>query len=158
MGPKFIIDVNVGRLAKWLRILGYDAMFIPDADDSLLMKVASDDDRTLLTRDSHIMERRKVALEEVRALLITSDSLWEQLRYVVDAMGLNSDERFSRCIECNVELVPQSKEDIKDLVPPFVFSTQEEFMRCHRCSKIYWKGTHWKNMRLELSKINGTFI
>ncbi len=156
MEPKFLVDVNVGRLAKWLRILGYDATFIPNADDDLLINVASEEKRTLLTRDSYIMDRRKVASGEVKALLIPSEHVWEQLKYVVDAMGLNSDERFSRCIECNIPLNPLPKESTRELVPPFVYATQEDFMRCHRCSKIYWKGTHWSNMRQELTKISVT--
>ncbi len=155
MERKFVIDVNVGRLAKWLRVMGYDALFDRDADDDLLLRIASEEDRILLTRDTYIMEHRVVASGEVKAFLLTSDSVWEQLKCIVQSLELNDDNRFSRCIECNVPLHDVRKEDVKDMVPPFVYATQEEFMRCHRCSKIYWKGTHWQNMRYELSKVNG---
>jgi len=153
MEPKFIVDLNVGRLAKWLRVLGYDALFVPDADDDQLIRIAAEEDRTILTKDSFIMQRRVVTSGQVKALLITSDYRQTQLRQVIQALGLKDDHQFSRCIECNVPLRDVAKEDVKDLVPPFVYSTQEEFMKCPRCGKVYWKGTHWTNMRQELAQV-----
>ena len=153
MEPKFIVDLNVGRLAKWLRVLGYDALFVPDADDDQLIRIADDEDRTILTKDSFIMQRRVVTSGQVKALLITSDYRQTQLRQVIQALGLKDDHQFSRCIECNVPLRDVAKEDVKDFVPPFVYSTQEEFMKCPRCDKVYWKGTHWTNMRQELAQV-----
>ena len=153
MEPKFIVDLNVGRLAKWLRVLGYDALFVPDADDDQLIRIAAEEDRTILTRDSFIMQRRVVTSGQVKALLITSDYRQTQLRQVIQALGLKDDHQFSRCIECNLPLRDVAKEDVKDFVPPFVYSTQEEFMRCPRCGKVYWKGTHWTNMRQELAQV-----
>ena len=153
MEPKFIVDLNVGRLAKWLRVLGYDALFVPDADDDRLLRIAAEEGRTILTKDSFIMKRRVVTSGQVKALLITSDYRQAQLRQVIQALGLKDDHQLSRCIECNVTLPDVVKEDLSGLVPSFVYSTQEEFMRCPRCSKVYWKGTHWTNMRQELAQV-----
>ncbi len=152
MEPKFVVDLNVGRLAKWLRIMGYDALFVPKADDDQLLRIAAEENRTILTKDSYMMQRRVVASGKVRAVFITSDDLRNQLRQIIQDLGLRADRQFSRCIECNAPLESVRKEDVRDLVPPFVYSTQEEFMMCPGCSKVYWQGTHWRNMRQELAQ------
>lgn len=151
--PKFVVDLNVGRLARWLRVMGYDALFVPKADDDQLLRIATMENRTILTKDSLLMQRRLVASGRVKALLITNDYVKDQLRQVVQALGLDSSRQFSRCIECNVPLVDLSKRDAEHLVPPFVYATQEEFMRCTGCGKVYWRGTHWRNMRGELAQV-----
>ncbi len=152
MGDRFLADVNVGRLAKWMRVIGYDTLFIPDADDEELLQVAMDQDRTLLTRNRYIMERRVVTTGQVEVLLIQSDDFREQMREVTEALGLGFHYGFSRCIECNEPLRHTSKESARDRVPPFVFSTQDRFLVCPKCTRLYWRGTHWRNMSAELVK------
>jgi uncharacterized protein with PIN domain len=151
--PRFIVDLNVGRLAKWLRITGYDALFVPGIEDGKLVRLAQEEGRIVLTRDRFIMRRRMVTTGELRALLIESESLEDQLRQVVETYHLNTQEGFSRCIECNVSLVDVTREQVQERVPPFVFQTQEEFMECPSCQKLYWRGTHWHNMLKELAVI-----
>jgi len=153
MQPKFVVDINVGRLAKWLRALGYDAVLLPDADDGELVRVALRDRRVILTRDRRMLERRVVATGQLRALLIKHEDLKEQLRQVVRSFGLNSQGGFSRCIRCNQPLAPLPRESAAARVPPYVYQTQREFMECPSCHRVYWRGTHWTNMLKELSEL-----
>jgi uncharacterized protein with PIN domain len=101
------------------------------------------------------MKRRVIASGAVKALLIDGDGLGPQLRQVVETYELDVKGGFSRCIGCNVSLVDAAKGEVRERVPPFVFETQEEFMECPACAKLYWRGTHWHNMRLELVRMKG---
>ena len=155
VAPRFVVDLNVGRLAKWLRVMGYDALFIPDADDAELLRVAREQGRIIVTKDRYIMERRVVTTGQVRAFLVSSDDFRAQLRQVAEALGLGLERGFSLCIECNQPLSGIAKEEVRDRVPPFVFRTQEQFYQCPACGKLYWRGTHWHNMRMELAAFIG---
>ena len=151
MEPKFIVDVNVGRLAKWLRVLGYDALFVPDADDGGLVRIAQREGRILLTKDGRLLERRLFTSGQLKAVRVWGDHFTEQVRQVVSELGLDISNDFSRCIECNAALFEVAREEARDRVPPYVFQTQEEFKECPMCHKVYWRGTHWRNMRQELA-------
>jgi len=96
--PKFIVDLNVGRLAKWLIIMGYDAFLVPGIEDGELVRLAQEEGRIVLTRDRLIMRRRIVTTWELGALLIESESLEDQLLQLVETSHLNTQEGFSRCI------------------------------------------------------------
>jgi uncharacterized protein with PIN domain len=150
MAPRFIADVNVGRLAKWLRVIGYDTLFVPGVDDTELLRIAMEEGRTVVTRDRYIMERRVVTTGRVKAVLVHSDDFREQMQQVTETLGLGFQSGFSLCIECNTSLEETSKESVRERVPPFVFSTQERFLVCLACRKLYWRGTHWRNMKAEL--------
>jgi uncharacterized protein with PIN domain len=141
------VDLNVGRLAKWLRALGYDAAFLPQADDGELVAIASREGRVLLTKDRHIMERRAMTKGQARALLVQGDRVMEQLAQVVRALGLDRELALSRCIACNVPLEERSREAVTAVVPEYVARTQVAFHQCPRCGRIYWRGTHWSRMR-----------
>ena len=154
--PKFIVDVNVGRLAKWLRAVGYDTLFIKEADDDTLVRVGLGEGRTILTRDTQIMERRVVATGQLRAILIEDDDVSDQLRQVVEKLNLDPlKRRFSLCMVCNEPLVSIPKEEVRSEVPPYVVRTQAIFRRCPSCRKVYWQGTHWQRMKSELEKVRG---
>ena len=152
---RFLVDLNVGRLAKWLRVLGYDSLFLPEADDNELLRIAAEQGRTILTSDHYILERRVVKTGQVKVLLTKSDDFREQLRDVVETLGLDSRNLFSLCIECNEHLRSVEKQRVRERVPPFVLRTQEKFYECPVCAKVYWRGTHWSNMRAELTGIAG---
>ncbi|MBI4308211.1 MAG: Mut7-C RNAse domain-containing protein [Chloroflexi bacterium] len=157
--PRFLVDVNVGRLAKWLRALGYDALFVRDIDDNALVRLALREGRVLLTRDTHILKRRVVTSGRLKALLIEEDSVWDQLRQVVAALSLESADRaFTRCIECNQPLEPRRPAEVHGLVPPYVYQTQQDYAQCPSCRRIYWQGTHWENMRRELKRIRPGYL
>ena len=154
--PKFIIDFNAGRLAKWLRIMGYDTTFVPGIEDGELVSLALEEGRILLTRDRDIMKRRPIASGEIRALLLESDHIEGQLRRVVEAYHLDIHRASSRCIACNLPLRRADREDIRERVPPYVFRTQAEIEECPSCRKPFWRGTHWRNVRRELARLNSS--
>lgn len=153
MRLRFLVDHNVGRLAKWLRVLGYDTLFDPQLEDAGLLRVAAEEHRVLLTKDSGILHRRVVASGRVRTLWVRSDNPWEQLHQVVEELQLSGDAEFSRCIICNEPLTPVGRERVQQRVPPYVYRAHKEFMECSACRRIYWRGTHWKNMQAELAQI-----
>ncbi len=131
----------LGRLATWLRLWGYDVLYRPDADDPELARVARAEDRILLTRDVELTRRRGV-----RSIWIVSERVEEQLQQLVRELHLTAQEAFSRCPICNVALEAVTKESVREDVPPYVFRTMEQFRRCPRCRRVYWRGTHWAHM------------
>jgi uncharacterized protein with PIN domain len=139
---KLLADAMLGRLAKWLRILGYDTAYIVDTDDFAVMRLARGENRLVLTRDRDLAGRRGI-----RALLIDSDVLEEQLQQVWADVGSPPDPSVSRCPVCNEPLVEAEPEVIKARVPPYVQRTQRHFSVCVACHRIYWKGTHWQRMQ-----------
>jgi uncharacterized protein with PIN domain len=144
---RFLADSNVGRLARWLRAYGYDAAYAPHVDDSQLIGRALAEGRVLLTRDSGLMQRRVVVRGSLRAVLLRSDQVTDQLRQVVGELELAGDRALSRCLECNVELEPRPKQEVTERLPPHVRATQTRFSGCPRCGRVYWPGTHWQRMR-----------
>lgn len=154
MPPKFVVDANLGKLAKWLRIAGYDALFNTNIDDDSLIRIGLQDERVLLTRDSHIPQRRVATSGRLKVILIKYDKVQDQLQQVAQTLHLDLKAHpLSRCIRCNQPLIPTPKEKVKDMVPPYVFKTQSHFSQCPTCRRIYWQGTHWNNMERELEKL-----
>jgi uncharacterized protein with PIN domain len=151
---KFIVDSNVGKLAKWLRMLGYDAAFIEGEDDAYIVDRALKENRVILTRDTQIMKRGAIASGRLKAILIDSDKVEEQVVQVIEALHLDIQSRpFTVCLECNIPLEERSREEIKDRVPPYVFKTQPQYMECPVCHRIYWRGTHWQAMLRKLERL-----
>lgn len=155
MRASFIVDTNVGKLARWLRTLGYDTLFINNIDDEELIAIGLKEKRVLLTKDTQIMLRRVVTSGRLKALLIVDDNPKAQLRQVVRAMKLDQERKFTLCLECNEPLVPRSKDQVQDLVPPYVFKTQSQYFQCPACHRIYWRGTHWQRMKQEVETLMG---
>ena len=151
--PKFIVDANVGKLARWLRMLGYDTIFVNDIDDGVLVDIGLKEERVLLTRDTQIMLRRLVTSGKVKAMLTSEDNPKEQMRQVITEMKLDREHEFTLCLECNVPLMTRSKDEVRDLVPPYVYKTQTHYHQCPVCERIYWRGTHWEHMNQELETL-----
>lgn len=157
MDIRFIADTNVGKLAKWLRIMGYDTLFFKHIDDASLVDIALNDNRILLTRDTFIPRRRLVTGGMVTVILITREQSESQLEQVMETLALNVHlNAFSRCIECNEPLFAIPKEEIRSMVPAYVFQTQDSFMQCARCDRVYWRGTHWERMKKKLEQLGLT--
>ena len=154
METKFIADNNVGKLARWLRIMGYDTLSFQEKDDSQLIEIALNEGRVILTRDTQIAKRRLVMSGRLKTILVEEDSPEAQLRQVARALNLDCHFRpFSVCLECNQPLIPRSKAEVENLVPPYVFKTQNQYMECPTCHRIYWRGTHWQAMVRELERL-----
>ncbi len=135
----FITDAMLGKLARWLRILGYDVLYEPAISDDDLIAKALHEHRIILTMDRLLTERKSAK----NSLLIRSPDYKEQLRQVITHFNIDYKSGiFTRCLVCNKLLDPIKKEKIKDRVPPYVYSTQDEFDICRQCSRVYWSGTH----------------
>ncbi len=151
---KFIVDSNVGKLAKWLRMLGYDAVFFEGDDDAYMIDRALKENRVILTRDTQVMKRGVITSGRLKAILIDSDKVESQVLQVIETLHLDFQSRpFTICLECNNPLEERSKEEIKDRVPPYVFKTQQQYMECPVCQRIYWRGTHWQAMLGKLERL-----
>jgi hypothetical protein len=147
---RFIADTMLGRLAKWLRFLGYDTLYFRKGDDVPLLEIASQEGRILLTRDRHLLERRL----PLKALFVRSDHLHEQLQQVIEELNLPIEEEMgTRCMQCNVLIEEAEPAGIQGLIPDFVFRTQEAFYRCPICLRIYWAGSHFRRMEETLRKL-----
>jgi len=150
---KFIVDNNVGKLAKWLRIMGYDTLFFNGSNDSGMVATALNEERVILTRDTQIMRRRVVTSGRLKAILIHSDKPELQMRQVINDLNLDCQFRpFALCLECNQPLLERSKQQVEGRVPPYVFQTQSQYMECPICHRIYWRGTHWQAMTRKLNQ------
>jgi hypothetical protein len=151
----FIVDANAGKLAKWLRMMGYDTLFFSDIDDGHLVDIALKEGRVVLTRDTQIARRRPAVNGQLKVILTRSDDPEEQLRQVVGELNLDCHlKQFTRCLECNRSLAPRSREEVADIVPPYVFRTQHQYMQCPSCLRVYWQGTHWQGMKKALQKVS----
>jgi len=150
----FIVDSNAGKLARWLRMMGYDTLFFSDIEDGHLVDMAMKEGRVVVTRDTQIAKRRVAANGSLRVILSRDDDPKQQLMQVLKDLNLDCRQmQFTRCLECNRRLVSRSKEEVKDLVPPYVFRTQTQYMQCPFCKRIYWQGTHWQRMKRDLEEI-----
>jgi uncharacterized protein with PIN domain len=150
---RFICDDNLGKLTKWLRTLGYDTLFFDPIEDGELVAKALKDDRVVLSRDTQL-SRFKFKLGE-NLLRIESDKPLEQLKQVLDHFKLKSDKKltFSRCSVCNELLEKVEKEKIKNRLYPYVRKTQDNFVHCPKCDRIYWSATHVEKMMKTLAEL-----
>src|SRR4030081_1312434 len=118
MKPRFLADCNVGRLARWLRALGYDASYHTRIGDADLVREAAAESRVLLTRDRDLTKRRVIQSGVVRAILIRDDEVTKQLRQVFAELGLELNEALTRCIECNSVLKSRLPASVAERAPP----------------------------------------
>jgi len=139
--PKFIATVELGRLARWLRLLGYDSVYFREGEKKDLIIKSLRENRVILTRDSGMSR-----YSGTKMIHIKNDLVEDQIAQVLKQMRLkvDKDNIFTRCVICNSNIEKIEKEKVKNRVPPYVFKTQESFLICPGCEKIYWKGTHWK--------------
>ncbi|MBV8812704.1 MAG: Mut7-C ubiquitin/RNAse domain-containing protein [Acidobacteriaceae bacterium] len=140
---RFVVDGHLGRLAAYLRMLGFDTWYERVAEDALLASVASSEQRLLLTRDVGLLKRREVE----QGYCVRFDKPHRQLHEVTVRFALRPHfAPFTRCMDCNGALCPVQKEEIADLLPPHTRETKNEFSRCVNCGKIFWRGSHHARM------------
>lgn len=145
---RFIADEMLGKLARWLRLAGYDTLYENPIADERLLEVARRDERVILTRDRKLGARAA----EQRICVVVSENPFEQFVAVARQFQLDIESNaFQRCLECNGELVSVRREDYKDKIPPHVYRTQTSFSRCSSCGRLYWPGTHYESMRRRLA-------
>jgi len=139
----------LGRLVKWLRVLGHDVIYGQHLTGHGLIRAARVEGRLILTRDRRLKQKQPPPY-----LFIESNHYRDQLRQVIKECGLKpAQAMFTRCIECNTVLQPKAKESAEKNVPPYVFSTQEKFSWCPKCRRIYWSATHHDRMMTELEQL-----
>ncbi|MGB8951708.1 MAG: Mut7-C RNAse domain-containing protein [Candidatus Aminicenantales bacterium] len=147
---KFVVDCMLGKLAKWLKILGFDVLYFPKAEDDELLELAEKEHRVLLSRDNALLAR----LKKERKLFVESEGWEDQVRQVLREFDLWEEaEPFSRCVECNVRMRSLPKPRAANLVAPFVYESARSFALCPRCGKIFWQGTHFDDMEIKLKDI-----
>jgi uncharacterized protein with PIN domain len=138
---KFIADVMLGRLAKRLRLLGYDVLYDPTLDDNRLISLSLEQHRLILTRDEALAARPLAS----NHLFINSELVEEQLDQVLSESPGDASP-LTRCSVCNEPLASLPRQEARDLVPPYVFENHETYLRCTVCGRIYWRGTHVRRM------------
>lgn len=142
---KFVADHMLGRLANWLRLLGFDVLYPRNLEDEELIKIANEQNRILLTRD------RKLAGNNV--FVVRSLFIDKQLEQIVKELELKIENELSRCSVCNAEIVEESKARVKGLVPERIYKEQEQFWKCTNCNRIYWHGSHWKKIMKKIEEL-----
>jgi hypothetical protein len=148
---KFIADRTLGKLAKELRMLGYDTVYFRKDDTHQLFHLAREEGRTLLTRNTKLFPKRP----EDRVITITEDKPSLQIKELIQKghISLENDNLFSRCLLCNVILDDITRGEAEGKVPDFIYHQQKEFYRCPQCGRIYWPGTHQINMQRRLEEL-----
>ena len=136
---RFVVDVNLGRLARLLRLLGFDVWWSNDADDKTLTDISLGEQRILLTRDRGLLKRRAIT----HGLFVHSQHPEEQTLEVIRRLDLRQRlAPFTRCVRCNGGLAAVSKDEVADHLEPLTRRYYEEFSRCPECGRIYWAGSH----------------
>ncbi len=149
MSLSFVVDINLGKLCKLLRMMGLDCKFLRTSEPSELVSVALRKDRIILTR-----RRNFPPVDELTVFVVTDDIPYNQAKEVVRRFGIDPlKESFTRCIECNAPLEKVPKDKVRGSVPSFIFRTREEFYRCPVCGKIFWRGSHKSEMQATLQRI-----
>jgi len=147
-GPSFVLDNHLGKLADYLRLLGFDVIYARDWSDEQIADYAHEQQRILLTRDRGLLKRKIVS----QGYIVRADDPGEQLAEVVGLYRLgNYVTPFQRCPRCNGRLLPVAKDQIIDQLLPLTRKYYDEFTQCQNCGKIYWKGSHFEHM-LDLFK------
>jgi uncharacterized protein with PIN domain len=152
--PRFVADAHLGGLAHMLRMLGFDTLYDNHFNDDAIVALAGEDGRIVLTRDRELLKRRAVThgcyVHALKSAL--------QLREIVERLDLARSARpFTLCLHCNAPLRPVDKASVFDRLPPRVQVHYDRFSSCDVCGRVYWEGSHWRNMRTLLDdlRLNG---
>ncbi len=148
--PLFVADVMLGRLAKWLRIAGFDVLYSNKFSDNELIRISNSGNRVLLSRDTRLLIQKAVR----QFIFLESQDLQEQIRQVFEALHLTClPPLLTRCLSCNELLLETERELVRGVVPQFVFETQAKFKTCPGCGKIFWAGTHRNSVMRSLERL-----
>ena len=149
---KFITDGMLGKLTRWLRILGHDVEYAGSMDDKELIQKARKDDRVLLTRDVELY--KQAIAKGAEAFLTENPNQTADLASIAKRfkIKLEVNVEISRCPKCNTRAKPVSKKDVSGKVEENTFSHYEDFWICPKCRQVYWQGAHWTKIRIMLEK------
>jgi uncharacterized protein len=148
----FVLDVHLGKLARLLRLLGFDSLYRNDYDDADLVRISVGERRVLLTRDRRLLFHRAIT----HGYFLHSTHAMEQTREVIERFHLAGSVRlFTRCSECNGLVAPVAKEAILDRLQPLTERYYHEFVQCADCGRVYWKGSHYGRLSTRLSRLIG---
>ncbi len=148
---RFVLDGHVGKLARLLRMLGFDAMYRPDFEDPEIVQISADEKRIILTRDVELLKANAVT----HGYWVRSISPNEQVGEVLERFDLHSQIRpFRRCMVCNSPIARVDKETVARALPRKVRELHDEFYRCAGCRKVYWKGTHYHDMMEQIQNLS----
>ncbi len=140
---RFIVDVNLGKLAQKLRLLGFDTLFRNDFDDDEIIEISLREKRIILTRDKGILKQNAVT----HGYFLRSDDPKKQLKEVIERLQLHQKFRpFSRCTACNSSLEQVEKSSLKNRITEDTLQYYNEFWQCTGCGKIYWQGSHFRHI------------
>ena len=148
---KFIVDANLGKLAKEMRVLGYDTLYYGGKDFHQLIQLARQQERVILTRNARLTAKGV----ECNIILITEDSPPLQLKELLKKgiVSLDGNALFSRCLLCNSVVDRIERQEVEGKVPDYIFHLHQEFYRCSRCQQIYWPGSHLERMKKKLNDL-----
>ncbi len=142
--PRFVLDCHLGRLARYLRQLGFDTLYRNDYDDDQLARISADQHRILLTRDRNLLKRRIIS----HGYFVRHTDPRKQLDELLARFDLHADiEPFGRCTRCNGHVVAVDKNDILDRLEPRTREYFNNFWQCSSCGQIYWEGSHFEKMK-----------
>ncbi|WP_455367885.1 Mut7-C RNAse domain-containing protein [[Eubacterium] cellulosolvens] len=151
----FLIDGMLGKLARWLRLFGYEVDYSTTYSDEVLLQKAQQDNSVLITSDESLF--KTATNKQIEAMLIKNNSLIKKLARIIHRYQLNlpSNPQFVRCPKCGFLLQQIPKEDLKDRVPAKSYQRYSEFWVCRNrsCNKIYWQGSHWSNIQKTLKAL-----
>jgi uncharacterized protein with PIN domain len=147
---KFAADRTLGKLAKKLRVLGFDTVYWKGGKLDEAAKVAAAEGRVLLTRSRRIQGKG----EGLQVIVVEANDPKEQIHQVLSALKLRpeAEQFFSRCLMCNEALAPVAKEEVEGKVPDFIYRSYDSFHICPRCHRLYWPGTHFQRMKKEMAE------
>ena len=148
---RFILDVHLGKLARYLRMLGFDAAYKRDWDDVTIIDLSLQQQRIILTRDMGILKQSRVT----HGYWLRHDEPLQQLREVLLALDLfRQQQPFTRCMDCNGRIQPVKKAAIRGQIDPAIVQRFQEFWQCQDCMKIYWRGSHYESMLRQVGKLS----
>ena len=147
---KFVADAMLGRLARWLRMMGCDVYYNSSGEDSKLLAIALAESRILLTRDVRLAQRAAKA-----GYFVKNEGTSAQVAEIIEKFGIEPTLYGDICPVCNGEIIPVAKESVRTDIPRYTYFTHEEFRRCNSCGKIFWEGTHRGLAEKDLGRILG---
>lgn len=148
---KFLVDSSLGRLSTWLRILGYDTVYWRGEADRVFLRIAEREGRAVMTRRKDVLDRQHPGI----VLFVENDRVEDQLVEVVGKLGLRPEpgKLFTVCLRCNESLREASPDQVRPLIPDYVFRAQKSFRVCPKCHGVYWPGTHRERALSTLKRI-----